>query len=93
MKISIKSESTKEVEFPVPSFWDEYGVKHMVTEDVIVWVGNEVLCVDKNGSDSYSRHINDLLNKGTEIREEDFYEAYAKTLHKISDAVQLPETV
>lgn len=83
MKISIKSETTKEIDFPVPSYWDDYGIKYMVTEDTIICAGNEVLILhsDKE-SHSYKHSINDLITRGKEISKTEFKNSYMATLSK-----------
>lgn len=80
MKIQIKSESISEVNFPAPSFWDDYGIKCMVTENCMVDIGAEFMSVTERESDSFTDHIKGLLKHGVQIKEEEFWTAYNKTL-------------
>ena len=77
MKIKIKQESTKEVEFPVPSYWKSLYGHSMVTENLVVKVSDSIISVwDGESRFKYLENLisGDRYERGTEITENDFFE-------------------
>ena len=84
MKIQIKEESIKEVEFHTPSFWMQYGVKYMVTEKNVIWAYGATISVGDIAK------VQDIIKGDYKmITEDDFFWQYNKSLDAIRESIQI----
>jgi hypothetical protein len=92
MKIKLKkeTETENEVEFPVPSFWEHFGMRYMVTDTNIIWVAEGLIAADYISSSDYQRQIGKIIEgKYEQISQDEFFEKYIEATATINQAIQI----